>query len=284
MQYKIGKFVLAIIISSALSGCLVEKKIPETIASTDTNLHIYTDKQYIDYTVRIDDGGPSIQTGTLRVRWDSPQQQITNPLDTTQYDVLKETTTLTIDGSSGNPDEIIRYIEQDSDGSMYLRAYGTLDPLNHSWLSDQLEAPPGTLQRYEIFRSPLPMTGPITLDNFYVIGECTGTNCPTEIAHYYGRSFEVVDSNKTVTTNSATFTNAYKIRFDATVDPSDPSAPLLDIFDVCGIGSFTTHTAYLYVVPEIGIIQMESSCTDLGGVGVEPVFYTFTYESTNINF
>jgi hypothetical protein len=279
MQCKIGAFVLTVILSAALSGCLVEKKKLETITSTDTNLHIYTDGQYIDYTVIIDEEGQT-QTGTLRVRWDSAQQ-IINPLDSTQYAVLKETTTLTIDDNSGNPNEIIRYIEQDSNGSMYVRAYGTLDPLDHSWLSDQPNVGPGILKRFEIFRSPLAIASSISLTNFYIFEDCDGANCPTKIAYYYGRSFEVVDSNQTVSTNAGTFANAYKISYEATVIP-EPTAPLLDILDVCGgIGSITSHSAMLYVVPEIGIIEIVNICTDSGAA---PVIYTMILDNTNITF
>ena len=169
MLKKLGMICLAAGISTLLSSCLVDKKTPETINNTNTNLRTYQDTDYINYTVEINDSSGNIPGDhTLQIKWESAPA-ILNPITAEQYDgILKETSTLTIDG--GSSEVVVSYIEQDANGSMYLRAFPTLTPNEYYWLSSSLNVGPGALDRFETFRSPLAMSGLINMGDFYVFG------------------------------------------------------------------------------------------------------------------
>lgn len=288
MLKKLGIVLLALSISILLSGCLVDQKDVETIASTDNALRIYQPFDTINYQVQVNRASGT-ENGTLQITWNNPDVSILNPITQETYSVLKETTTLTINDE--DPNELIRYIEQDknddnnSKGSMYLRAFDTAVANKYYWLSTALNVPPGTLERFEIFRSPMPsdlskpLPDQIGMNNFYIFEDCTGTSCPTRIAFASSRTFKVTAREQTVETPAATFTNAYKVQYNATIN-REATTPLLDILAVCGESGITSHAAILYIVPEIGIIKIENTCTY--SLGTSPVFYIITLDNTNI--
>lgn len=285
MLKKPGMILLAVGISSLLGSCHVEQKDVEIFESTDNTLRIYQPSDVINYRVQISSPNGT-QFGTLKIEWADPDQAIQNPLTQETYSVLKETTTLTIDDEE--PSELIRYIEQDSDnGSMFLRALDTAVANNYYWLSKREAVPPDTLERFEIFRSPmpddssLPLPGEINLNDFYTLGDCTGTDCPTRIAFSSFRTFQVTARGQRVETIAATFTNAYTVSYRATVN-REATTPLLDILAVCGESGITAHDATLHIVPEIGIVKIENTCTDLSATGASSVIYIITMERTNI--
>lgn len=279
MLKKLGMMLLAVGVSALLSSCLVDKKKLETIDNTDTNLRIYQPTDHIDYFVQVDDVSGT-QVGTMQVKWESTNP-ITNPLTIESYSsILKETTTLTING--GDPEVLVRYIEQDVNGSMYIRAFDSSELNKYFWLSSESTGLPGSLQRFEIFRSPLAMTGEINLGDFYVFGDCTGTNCPPPTARYYNRIFKVTGTNETLSISAGEFTNIYTVQYNAYANP-DATMPILDVLDICGSGGLTMHEAKLYVAPKIGIIRTENICTDSGGGG-DISIYTITLDTTSISY
>jgi len=285
MLKKLGIILLALSISTLLSSCLVSQKDVETSDSTDNFLRIYKPSDTINYRVQIHSSNDT-EFGTLQIKW-SANAEISNPLTLETYSVLKETTTLTIDNET--PNELIRYIEQDSSdnpdshGSIYLRAFDTAVTNEYYWLSDQLNA--GTLERFETFHSPLPLSLPqpnkIDMSDFYILGDCTGTDCPTRAAFVSSRTFNVTARNQEVETLAATFTNAYKVQYNVTTN-RETTTPLLDILAVCGGSGITTYAATLYIVPEIGIVRMENTCNDLSSAGTPPVTYIITLDNTSI--
>lgn len=261
MLHKFGMILLPLCISVLLSGCLVDKKTPRTISLTGTNLRTYQNADYINYTVTANDVNGS-RSGTLQIKWETPSQTIIDPISSTSYlDTLKETTTLTLNDE--DPDELVRYTEQDSNGSMYLRAFDTTDINKYYWLSPDLSVTSDILQEFEIFRSPLAEAGQIDLGRFYVQEDCTGTGCASSVALSDSRTFEVTITNQTLEIPGiGIFTNVYQVQYNATTTPQATS-PLLDILNVCAdAGNTTTHMATLYVVPEIGIIRTVNTCTD----------------------
>jgi hypothetical protein len=87
----------------------------QNISRTTDVLHIYQDKEYIDYDVTaITTSNPSFPTriGTLRVQWDSSAELIDPINPTIQYPVLKETSTLSFNDDTGSSAVVIRYISQ----------------------------------------------------------------------------------------------------------------------------------------------------------------------------
>lgn len=291
------KILLALLLATgigiSLSGCLVKKKSPDEVTtfftSTATVLRIYQPFDTIYYRIRVDDSSGISQFGTLQLKWEDAGTLPDPFTPATLYPVLKETSTLTIDG---NEDALVRYVEQDNtvgsptEGSMYLRAFATATLGEYHWLSDKSIAPPGVLQKYEIFHSPLSMTGQIDLGNFYILGDCTGTDCPTRFAFSQTRNFEVTAINQTVDIPGiGIFKNVYTVKYNATIN-RDATAPLFDILDVCGAaGAITSHETTLSIVPEVGIIKMVNICTDQQPGSLSPTtIYTATLDDTSFQY
>lgn len=291
MLKNLGKILLAVSLTTSisvlLSGCLVKKEDPASVPSFTSNtnqLRIYQPFDTIYYNVRVDSANGT-QSGTLQVKWEDTAP-ITDPIasPTQQYFVHKETSTLAITG--GDTDELIRYVEQDpTTGSLYLRAFPTPTDMVNYWLSPTI-TPTSSLQSFEIFHSPLTL-GSTTLDNFYVVGDCSGgTQCLEREALVQSRSFTVTAVNQTVDIpGTGIFKNAYTVQYDTTTTREATAPPLLDILDVCGsIGNFTitSHSATLYIVPEIGVIKMVNECTDTSSNS--DVIYTATLDRPNFQY
>lgn len=287
MLKKLGMVLLAVSIGALLSSCLVKKKDPADITTTFTSttniLRPYQSGDIINYRVQVANPDGSQQSGTLQIKWEATGE-LPDPLSNDTFPVLKETTTLTIDG---NDDGLVRYIEQDNtalsatEGSMFLRAFATPTPSVYDWLSPDLP-PTSNLQRFEIFRSPLTMAGQIPLDKFYVAGDCSGTSCPTRLALAQSRTFQVTAINQTVDIpGTGIFQNAFKVQYNGTINREGTSS-LYDILDVCGsAGNITSHETELFVVPEIGVVKMTNTCTEQGS---SPVIYFITLDTTSFSY
>ncbi len=305
MQNRQGTLLLAIIIGTALSGCLVEKKNPEdivTISRTTDFLHIYKANEFIDYNVQaIPNEEPfTVASGTLRVLWEQNLDLIDPINGTTKYPVLKETTTLTFTSNSELNASVIRYISQDDDdtsptkGSITLHAIEDIGSTLY-WPTaageTNLSAP---VISPVIFGSPLmpigidPLAAFASPVEFFVMDGCNaGTaSCINEI-YRFSDNFMVDNDTKEITTNIGIFKDPFELSFNGSVIDSGSSLAISilgDIRDACGTtGESTTHGGgKIFVMPEIGIIQMENTCT-VSNTG-KIMFYTFTLDNTNISF
>jgi len=285
-QARAAAVLAVMIFSVSLGGCLVEKDkgAAKTYASTTNILHTYVAGNVITYDlVRNTSSGTS--TGTLEVKWEATDQ-IQDPFDSNQrYSVLKETTNIYYSGSTDPDESAVRYLEQDSsgltNGTIFLRAIDDPASTTNYWLSSENNVPPGNLEKVEIFRSPIILGNPLTID-FNVMSGCSGTSCAQSVGNLYN-SLEAVDYPEVVSgTGKGTFTNVYKATYAGSLTPVDQTPlPFFDFLDICHVtGSATTsHNGTLYIVPEVGVIKMINTCQS----GINPSeTYIATLRNTTI--
>lgn len=286
----VGAFLLVSLLVSSLTGCLVKKKDLKKISRTTDNLHIYQPGEYIDYDVTATRysrfGDYSVQTGTLRVEWKQHNDLIV-PLTggAVSIPVIQEINTLNINGAAnaGN----IRYISQDNTtdiGQVTLHAIEAIDAEDHYWLNTNGDASLSTIEDFITFKSPMVISG-TTNNDFYILDGCPidGTECLSSVGHFTD-SLEVVGDSNEITTNLGVFINPFQINFSGNYAPTPPTFPIVDIRQVCTEGTTvtTSYNGTMFVMPEIGMIQMSNTCYDQGGSG-DTVYYTITLRSTNIN-
>lgn len=300
MLKKPVKILLAILlttgISALLSGCLVKKKDPSEIEtiSRSTNLwHIYQSGEYIDYNVQVEDA-TSTTVGVLRVQWDDVAD-LTDPITpTTAYPVLKETTTLTYDGSTSPVVTVIRYISQINttpadvnQGRIILHAID--DGNNKYWPYANGTSFPTSNPVFApiLFDSPMAIgVAPVNTGQTFSIAECSGGVCDTEIYRYRDDTIDVVGDSTSVETNLGTFSDPFQINFSGGTNPQNSQTLdfLGDIRNACGTSKDTIlDSGRFFVFPEIGIIRMVNTCQVVGTSG-ETIIYTATLRDTNINY
>jgi len=226
MQNQLGIFVLAIVISTALSGCLVEKIKPgeETTISRTTNiLHIYKPGEFIDYnvTATTDTGSDFvISRGTMRIHWENHGDLI-DPISTDPIPVLKETTTLKFETGIEPDATTTRYISQDTDGNIILHAIeDNAGGLN--WLRNN-----GNINTSEpviapvIFDSPLVVgvKPPSPEPDFYVMEGCTTAtrSCGSAI-YIFSDDFTIEGDTKSVLTDLGRFTNPFQLSYSGGIE------------------------------------------------------------------
>lgn len=278
MVKKIGMVLLAVSASLLLSSCLVEKdKIVEKIARKTDTLRLYQNGDFIDYnlTAIISANGdiPITQNGIVRIKWEStsPLQDPITP--ETTYAVLKETTTLTYEGSTQPDSTVVRYISQVTTAPVDPTAPGVGSVLLHA-IDDGTDQywpyPPNTTTptnsaviRPVIIESPLAIGTNSPYD--YSILQCLNTGlCDAEIYTLNESRFEVVGDTREISTNLGIFSNPFEINFLGTTTPN--GAPVIeflgDMRDACGTSSDQiSHEGKIFVIPEIGVIRMEHTCS-----------------------
>ena len=298
---KLVMFLLLMSVSILLSGCLVDKKKPEDVVkisrTTDT-LRIYQAGDFVDYYVTAvinTQASTTVRYGTLRIQWDNTAD-LTDPITPTEtYSVLKETTTLTYDGST-QPDAIVtRYISQVTTapinpsepgiGSIILHAID--DPADDK---DYWPYPDGTTPstspviRPIIIKSPLVVSS--TFPASYSIMECNNGLCANEIYNFTDTNFTVVGDTQEVTTDLGIFSNPFELSFLGVTVPAvgAPAVSFLgDIRDACGTSADRiTHSDNMFVMPEIGMVKMNNTCTNI--TSGESVIYNIRARDTNITF
>ena len=111
--------------------------------------------------------------------------------------------------------------------------------------------------------------------------------CSDQI-YQFNDSFTVGWNTKEIATNEGTFKNPFELSFNGSVADSSSGLAISilgDIRDACGSGTagevIHHEPGTIYVMPEIGIIQMEYMCIASSG---KTVTYTLTLDDTNINF
>jgi hypothetical protein len=294
MLKKLGMILLAMSISALLSSCLVDKqKVVEKIARKTDTLRIYQENDWIDYNVTVVNGSATPQYGTLRIQWTKPAD-LTDPITpTTKYPVFKETTTLTYDGSTQPDVIVVRYISQVKTtpmvsgdpgiGSIILHAIDDEVDKDYWPYPDRFTPSTSPVISPMIFKSPLSVGS--SFPATFSIMECTSGQCAQEIYNFTDDTFVIVGDTREVTTNLGIFSDPFEINFTGGIVPAS-SAPAVtflgDIRDACGTSAERiTHNGKMFVVPEIGIIQMTNTCIDPLGASVS---YIITVRDTSFTF
>ncbi len=304
----IAAIALVTLTAVALTGCLVEKKDPEppNYRTTD-NLRIYKQGDWIQYNVIATTTlsgtsiGSNAQAGTLKVSWGN-YSTLTSPdgnagNDGEPYDVIEKRYLFCLDGASCNPTEtvVIQYVHQDdptinpaSAGTERLVAMGGHPTTGqYYWLNSNGGsngfAPPsdpviGGQETVITLKSPLFINDYTVkynlMDNCY-----TGTpGCLYNVGEST-TSIEIVGDSTPINTNIGNYANPFQVKFTGSVFPDidvGGQLPLtFDIFDLCSDGN-STHYGHMYIVPEIGVIQIRNTCQDLVGNGIR---YDITIDS-----
>lgn len=295
-----GAILLALIVTTGLSGCLVKKKDLEKIARTTDNLRVYQPGDYLIYNVsatRVPNlgGAPEILSGTLRIDW-IPHANLTVPFTggTVTIPVLQEVSTLNLNGGASN-EGTTRYISQDGNGQVTLHAIEAIGTEDHFWLNTSGDADLSNLEYFTIFNSPITfgdqdfdsydpatdITTPNSTVNFYVLEDCEGNaSCNSAVGQFIDDHDVVGDSNE-ITTNFGVFINPFRIQFSGSATPTPTFPVVFDVRDVCGT-QFTTHSGTMYVMPEIGMVEMSSTCAD-SNINGSTVYYTITLRQVSFD-
>ncbi len=272
--------ILAFISITILSGCLVEKKDVEQVTRTAEELHIYKANEFITYSVnelRFSDF--STRVGTLTIQW-LAHAPLRRPGTTTDITVLEEVIKLSFD-SGADETGTVRYISQDATGKVTLHAIQAPGINQYYWLStNDISTLTTPTESFTIVNSPMSVgLNPPTV-SFYAMEDCDPTSgvCPRPLG-LYSDNMNIVGDTTSITTGLGIFTNPFQISFNGTTIPTNGS-PIVDVRNICGtISTTTTHTGTMYVIPEIGIIQMTNTCNDTGG---DKITHTITITDTNI--
>ena len=152
------------------------------------------------------------------------------------------------------------------------------------WLSETGNTDKTITESSIFFYSPIvPGIKPTT--QFFVMDDCEGNaNCNSEVGQYIDNQ-DVVGDSVSVTTNLGQFLNPFQINFYGSSSPSPAPLPVtFDIRNICDT-DITQHgfagNGRMFVMPEIGMIRMENTCSKVT-IGGEIVVYTITIGSTNI--
>ncbi len=281
MLKKLGVIFLVTSISMLLSSCHIKQKDVETIKRTTENLRVYQPKDFIIYNVTALTNSATPSRGTLRIEWDTTADLL-DPIDsTTQYRVLKETTTLTYEEDSIETGAtIIRYISQDTDGNITL--YAIDDGLVRYWLHDPVDTGnlSANISTPVIFDSPMTIS-PNSSVHFTAMEGCVSGSCKSEI-YTFSDNVEIVGDSTEVTTNLGKFSNPFQRDFfgESTANGASTVSVVGDIRTACGTSMDNiSYTGTMFVVPEVGIVQMTNLCQNPTGGQVQ---YIITIDSTNI--
>jgi hypothetical protein len=303
MRRVVILILLALTSVSLLTGCLVHKdknKVEHIFRTTD-QLHIYQPNDYIYYYVNTisyeGSNPPTTASGTLKIEWFSSPNLIRTGANPSSIPVVKEVSTLSINGSNKG---LVRYISQDSAGQITLHAVkdftGNLDWLSPNDLTKSDPSIKNTVS-YPVFYSdstavpPGIQFGPMPPISFHVMEGCDDGTCDNDVAQF-NDSLNVVGDTTTVTTTLGVFDNPFQINFNGGITSSPPgpsSAVITDIRDICASGadgSLTEHgmnvgDGTMYVMPQVGMIQMQNTCFDTAG-STSTTHYTITISKTNI--
>ena len=269
----------SVVTLALLSGCLVHSNGGKTFFRETDSIHLYQPGDFIEYSVS-GTFGTGISafhsvSGTLRIDWSSPNNPLLDPVTGSPVDVLKEISTLSVDGGEI---KTVRYISQDADGTVHLHAYDK-DSTHSYWVNDAKSASTtAAMNPVTLLQSPLVVSGISYSNTFYLFDDCNYPGgCPTYLG-YQAETDKVESNNENVQTDPGVF-NTFRVSFSGSkfVDPSSgiSAFPIeLDPRSSCGIGNDNfSGTANFF--PQVGVVAMYVSCISTAG----PYFYyTFSFK------
>jgi len=303
-HHQIFRFVIVLILASivlgGLTGCLVKKKDLKKIARTTDKLRIYKPGDYILYDVsitRVPNLSPPVyQSGTLRIEWKlHPDIAVPFTGGAKTIPVIQEVSTLDINGGTSNLGTT-KYISQDANGQVTLHAIEAIGTENHYWLNTSGDSSLTTINYFTTFNSPL-SPGDQSFDsydsdavlitsnptiNYYVLEGCEGNASCSSAIGVFSNDHDIVGDSHEITSKLGVFINPFQINFSGSATPSPAPFPVtFDIVSLCGT-DHTTFDGTMYVMPEIGMVEMTNTCRDVGGSG-DYVYYTYTIRSYNLS-
>ena len=296
----IAAIALMTLTAVALTGCLVSKKDPEPpyYRKTD-NLRVYKQGDWIRYNVIATTlSGTStgdVRSGTLEIRWGN-YSTLTSP-DGANYDVIEKLITVEVDdGGSVVPITTVHYVQQDERKTETPDVYGTeqLVAMGHPnageyyWLNTvggknfSVNGVPGGQEPVTTLESPLFVGQSYTVE-YDLMDDCYQgpPGCQTDIGKSTN-SIDVVGDGTQVNTNLNNYANPFQVNFNGSIIPAAGITPLpllFDIFDVCS-NEQSTHNGRMFIIPEVGVIQLTNTCTDLSGTG-DIILYDITIDSVS---
>ena len=293
----IAAIALITLTAVALTGCLVEKKEkPPAYERNSNNLRVYQQGDWIRYnviaTTLSGTSAGNVRSGTLEIRWGN-YSTLTSP-DGNNYDVIEKLITVEInDSGSPVPITTVHYVQQDVRKGMNPDVYGTEqlvamghpNPNEYYWLNTKgginysVNGVPGGQEPETTLESPLFIGQSYTVE-YFLMDDCyTGTpGCQDDIGKST-TSVDVVGDSTQVNTNIGNYANPFQVNFDGKIIPAAGISllPLLfDIFDVCS-DERSSHNGRMFIIPEVGIIQLTNTCQDLSGTG-DIILYDITVD------
>lgn len=288
----IAAIALITLAAVALTGCLVTKKAPEPpYYRKSDNLRVYKQGDWIRYNVFAVLPSGDFANGVLEVQWGnyspltSPDSNLSN--DGAPYDVIEKRYLFCLDGTGCTPTEtVIQYIHQDdpkTDANITLATAGTERLVamgNHPtagqyyWLNTtggRSFAPANPANNLQGGQEPARiLASPLVIGNtfqveYFLMSECyPGPNCTEDIGTP-ATTFNIVGDSTQIDTNVNSYADPIQVNFNGTLTSYIGSLPLtFDIFDLCSSG-YSEYNGDMYIVPEIGIVQMENTCMDETG-------------------
>jgi len=282
------------------------------------NLRIYKQGDWIRYNVFATTANGDFSSGTLEIRWGnyspltSPDTNANN--NGNPYDVIEKRYLFCLNDTDGTPCTpqvvAIQYVHQDdsttdtssdpaTDGTEWLVAVGNHPTAGqYYWLNttggstatpDNPDNPynnpddsvVGGQEPVITLKSPLSIGQSYSVE-YDLMDDCVSGNasCGSDIGHF-SNTIEVVGDGTPINTNIDNYANPFRVNFAGDVFPDadvDGQLPVtLDIFDLCSNG-ISNHSGYMYIVPEIGVIQLRNTCADLSGTG-DSIRYDITIDS-----
>ncbi|NOZ53406.1 MAG: hypothetical protein GXP08_09760 [Gammaproteobacteria bacterium] len=260
-----------------LSGCLVsdDEELKTLIDRDNNTLHTIKAGDFMEYRVAgqvtIAANNPQFVTGTLTITWENTQ--IPRPFgDTPPIDVLKEITTLTLGSTSY---ETLRYIKQQTDGTIDLYAFDGANPDEYYRVGPDNENL-GNIAPVSILHSDVKTTGTENI-NYKIAEDCkTGLSCTNKIMSITNNVTYQGDAE--IQTDVGKF-NTLRLDYDGSLIPSFTNiATIFDIRSACD-ESNAKFGGNLYIFPQVGIVRIDQRCNNLAGGGHD---YTAVLTNTNI--
>ncbi len=286
----------ATLTATTLTGCLVKQETPKPpITITNYVLRTYNDGDWIKYNFNatVTSGLTLInRIGTLEIRWGA-KTLLTAPDGVTQYSVIEKTILVDNDVSDGEDAvKTVHYVQQNSDGSKTLVAMsGTGN--QYYWLNDAggatvtIDGIQGKAEPVKTFPSPL-FVGQNYPYKYYLMDNCgiASSGCLDDVGSS-SNSIDVVGNSTQRNTNIGNFANPFEINFSGSITPlgknaTNPLPLYFSIFDICSNG-VSQHNGTMFIVPDIGIIELSNNCIALDGNGSN-IYYDISIDSTNLSF
>ena len=293
----IAAIALMTLTAVALTGCLVTKKEPEPpYYRKSDNLRVYKQGDWIRYnviaTTLSGTSAGNVRSGILEIRWGN-YSTLTSP-DGNNYDVIEKLITVEInDSGSPVPITTVHYVQQDVRKGMNPDVYGTEqlvamghpNPNEYYWLNTKgginysVNGVPGGQEPETTLESPLLIGQSYTVE-YFLMDDCyTGTpGCQDDIGKS-STSVNVVGDGTQINTNLNNYANPFQVNFNGEIIPAAGISPLpllFDIFDVCS-DEQSSHNGRMFIIPEVGIIQLTNTCQDLSGTG-DIILYDITVD------
>lgn len=269
-----------------LTSCLVsgKDKTKKYTISLPANLPIYQAgdyilMQYVDpYLVN---GNRQSPNSNISMRWDL--SQLTEPF-TGQF---RNTLRYVFQGADGSA---VQYVTQDTQGSIFLHAFGGVNAQNNFWpdaegiLSNGDPAP----LPMQVFWSPIHDGAAENKLNFFVMGECNTSACAS-LADFNITESEVASSVREVVDAPLGHFETYRIHYGGTMNARTMNSipPHFDYRISCwtpGNVGTVSFEGDVWIYPPIGPVQIQNTCTASSNSGFVTIKYTAKITGTNLPF